>query len=213
MSGRKQQSGKQQTRNQTRNRSEEDKEKVFNAMLEAAGEILVAEGYDKLTLAKVGKAVGFSTTNVYRYFDSKDDLIYEAIKSSFVVFGQRMEAAYHQSDEPMEKVIAIGHAYLDFAKEYPVAYNLMFVQKSDYLFVEREVPVVDKISYMVMALSEGMAAGTIRQGNLPAMANSLWMMVHGIATIADTMVFVTEKDRGEAIEEAFKTAMRGLQPT
>ena len=78
--------------------------------------------------------------------------------------------------------------------------------------MEREVPGVDKISYMIMALSEGMASGVIRQGNLPAMANMLWMMVHGITTLSDTMVFVTDKDREAAIEEAFFTALQGLRP-
>jgi len=35
--------------------------------------------------------------------------------------------------------------------------------------------------------------------------------VHGITTLSETMVFITQKDREEAIEEAFKTALLGLE--
>ncbi len=196
----------------SRNRNEKDKAKVREAMLKAAGELLLEGGYDKLTLAKVAKKVGFATTNVYRYFDSKDDLIYEAIKASFVDFGKRMELAYHEGETGLERVTSIGYAYLSFAKANPVPYHLMFVQKSDYLFVERQVPGVDKIAYLVQALGDGMHDGSIRHGNLPAMANMLWMTMHGIVTLADTMVFISDTDREAATDEAFKTLLKGLEP-
>lgn len=196
----------------SRHRSEEDKARVHQAMLEAAAEILFNEGYDKLTLAKVGKQVGFTTTNVYRYFESKDDLIYKAIESSFIEFGKRIEGAYHLADNAFERVSAIGRAYLKFAEDYPVAYHLLFMEKSAHLFEDRVVPGVDKIYYLQKAIHEGMEDDSFRQGNVQAIANMLWMQMHGIVSLSNTMVFIDEIQRKEVIEEVFLSTAINLSP-
>lgn len=196
----------------TRNRSDEDKAKVRKAMLEAAGELLVEEGYDKLTLAKVGKRVGFTTTNVYRYFDSKDDLIYAAIEDAFVEFGRRLEAAKHAAVDPFDRILALGRAYVQFAFDYPVPYQLMFVDKTAYLFGERAVPGVDKLSYLFEAVGEAMAVGAIRPGKVETVAHVLWGQLHGVLMLADAMPFIDRKQGEEALEGAFEMMRHGLKP-
>ena len=196
----------------TRHRSFTDKAKVKQAMTRAAAELLVEAGYGGVTLAKVAKRVGFATTNVYRYFDSKDDLIYAAIEDGFVAFGERLETAYRNTEDPFERVLALGRAYVQFAADYPVHYELMFVLKTDYLFGEREVPGVDKLGYLARALEEAMAVGVVRQGNLQAMANAHWALLHGVITLADAMPFIDAKQREEALEEAFTVTKLSLKP-
>lgn len=194
----------------TRNRSAEDKAKVRQAMLQAAAELLVKHGYDGVTLARVARRVNFTTTNVYRYFKDKDDLIYAAIEDAFVTFGERLETARHQSQDPLEQIFALGHAYIAFARDYPVAYQLMFVEKTDYLFGGREVPGVDKLAYLFGAVDDAMRAGKIRAGNVEAVAHALWGQLHGIITLAEAMPFLGEVQREEALAEALTIMRLGL---
>ncbi len=196
----------------TRHRSSVDKAKVRQAMTLAAAELLVEAGYEGVTLAKVAKRVGFATTNIYRYFDSKDDLIYAAIEDGFVAFGERLEAAYRSTDDPLERILTLGRAYAQFAADYPVHYELMFVLKTDYLFGERDVPGVDKLGYLTKALGEAMAQGVIRQGNVQAMANTQWALLHGVITLSNAMPFIDDKQREEALEEAFTVTRMSLKP-
>ena len=196
----------------TRHRSFADKAKVKQAMTQAAAELLVGEGYEGVTLAKVAKRVGFATTNVYRYFASKDDLIYAAIEDGFVAFGERLEAAYRSTDAPVERILALGRAYVGFAADYPVHYELMFVLKTDYLFGERPVPGVDKLGYLTQAIAEAMARGVIRQGNIQAMVNAHWALLHGVISLANAMPFIDNRQREEAIEEAFTVTKLSLKP-
>ncbi len=196
----------------TRHRSFTDKARVKQAMTRAAAELLVELGYDGVTLAKVAKRVGFATTNVYRYFGSKDDLIYAAIEDGFVAFGGRLEAAYRSVDDPVERILALGRAYVGFAADYPVHYELMFVLKTDYLFGARPVPGVDKLGYLTRALTEAMAAGAVRRGNLQAMVNAHWALLHGVITLANAMPFIDDKQREEALEEAFTVTKLSLKP-
>ncbi len=196
----------------TRNRSDDDKARVRKAMLEAASELLVERGYDGLTLAEVGKKVGFATTNVYRYFDNKNDLIYAAIEDAFVAFGERLEVAKRSTDEPFERIFALGRAYVQFAADHPAPYYLMFVDKTDYLFGERVVPGVDKLGYLFEAVGEAMQAGAMQRGNVEATAHVLWGQLHGVLMLTDAMPFISEVQGEEAIEEAFTMMRLGLQP-
>lgn len=181
-------------------------------MTQAAAEMLVAEGYEGMTLAKVAKRVGFATINIYRYFASKDDLIYAAIEAGFVAFGQRLEAAYRSTDEPVERIVELGRAYVAFAAAYPVHYELMFVLKTDYLFGERPMPGVDKLGYLTRAFNEAMTRGAIRQGSVRALANAHWALLHGVITLANAMPFVDAEQREEALAEAFEITRRNLKP-
>lgn len=184
----------------SRHRSEEDKAKVRKAMAQAAGELLVKKGYDGVTLAKVGKKVGFTTTNVYRYFDSKDDLIYAAVEGSFVEFGERLEQAKQSAADPLERVHSLGRAYLQFADDHPVAYHLMFVAETD--FGEREIPGVDKLRYLTEAVAEAMHAGEV-EGDPIAVTDTLWALMHGVVMLAQVIPFIDEARREAMIEEAF----------
>ena len=194
----------------SRHRSEEDKAKVRKAMTLAAGELLVKKGYDGVTLAKVGKEVGFTTTNIYRYFGSKDDLIYAAVEESFVDFGERLEQAKQGTPDPLKRIHALGRAYLQFADDHPAAYHLMFVDETD--FGERELPGVDKLRYLTEAVAEAVDAGRIRDGNPTTVADTLWACLHGVVMLARVMPFIDDTRKGAMVEEMFEFIERSLDP-
>lgn len=180
-------------------------------MTQAAAELLVQAGYEGVTLAKVAERVGFTTTNVYRYFESKDDLIYTAIEDGFAAFGERLEAAYQSTDKPLERILALGRAYVQFAADYPVHYELMFVLKTDFLFGERPLPDVDKLAYLSRAVETATRQGAIRQGNVQAIVNAHWALFHGVITLSRVMPFIDDRQREEALTEAFEIARRSLK--
>lgn len=45
------------------------------ALLEAAEQILLADGYDALSFRRLGEATGLARNSVYRYFASRDELL------------------------------------------------------------------------------------------------------------------------------------------
>ena len=56
-------------------RVEKKREARTSAVLDAAMEILAAEGLEALTLGRLAKALGYVPAALYRYFDSKDALL------------------------------------------------------------------------------------------------------------------------------------------
>lgn len=196
----------------TRHRSEKDKEKVRQAMMQAAGELLLEQGYEGFSLRKVAQRVGFSPGNIYLYFEDKDDLLYSAIADGFQQFGERLEQAVAQTKDPFERIISLGRSYVEFGLENPMHYELMFVQRTDYLFVKRQIPGIDKLMYLKQAVAEAMIAGVIRQGNISSITDSLWALVHGVVSLSLIMPFIDEERTQNTVEEAFRMIVLSLKP-
>ncbi len=197
----------------TRHRSEKDKGKIRQAMMQAAGELLLEQGYEGFSLRKVAQRVGFSPGNIYLYFKDKDDLLYSAIADGFRQFGERLEQAVAQTKDPFERILSLGRSYVEFGLENPVHYELMFVQRTDYLFVKRQIPGVDKLMYLKQAVAEAMIAGVIRQGNISSITDSLWALVHGVVSLSLVMPFIDEERTQNTVEEAFRMIILSLKPS
>jgi AcrR family transcriptional regulator len=196
----------------TRHRSEEDKEDVRRTMMRAAVELLLEKGYEGFSLRQAARRAGFSPGNVYLYFENKDELLRSAIEDGFRQFGEQLEAAMTRTTDPLGRIAALGHAYITFGLRNPNHYKLMFVQRAEYLFVERPVPGVEKLTYLETAVREAMAAGAIREGNVAGVTDALWALVHGVVSLSITMSFMDEARVSRMVQDALAIAGRGMAP-
>ena len=99
----------------------------FRARLCAAAEDQFAEhGIEAVTMRQLAAALGVSPMTPYRYFRDKDEIIDAVRTSAYDRFADALEAAFDAHDDPAERSVAVGEAYLDFAVNNPRAYALMF---------------------------------------------------------------------------------------
>jgi len=97
------------------------------ALVEAALELIAAKGPTGFTLSEAAKQAGVTPAAVYRHFEGREDLIAEAARQGYAIFGDLMEHAY-QSGQPsaLAAFEATGRAYLAFARKFPGHYIAMF---------------------------------------------------------------------------------------
>lgn len=98
-------------------------------ILEAALDILAADGYDGLTMRRLGQKIGASATKIYLYFVNKDE-----VYLSVVIEGYRQLCdALRQSMEGVSggeaRFDAFLHTYLEFAWSHPTFYEVMALKK------------------------------------------------------------------------------------
>src|ERR1700745_2806093 len=105
----------QRLREAIRHRQEQDKQALRQAILTAAGELFLEQGYERFSLRKVADRHGYSPTDIYIYFHYKDDLLFTVVDEGFVRFGQQLAAAAESQEDPWERIIALGRAYITFA--------------------------------------------------------------------------------------------------
>ncbi len=98
-----------------------------HALVEAALALIVVAGPQGFTLSEAAKAAGVTPAAVYRHFQGREDLIAEAARQGFEIFGDVMEHAYNEGrPSALAAFEATGRAYLAFARKFPGHYVAMF---------------------------------------------------------------------------------------
>ena len=97
------------------------------ALVEAALHLIETKGPTGFTLSEAAKQAGVTPAAVYRHFAGREDLIAEAARQGYAIFGDVMQYAYDQGQpSAMASFTATGRAYLAFARNYPGHYIAMF---------------------------------------------------------------------------------------
>src|SRR2546427_9900091 len=76
-----------------RHRQAQEKQDLRQAILTAAGELFLEQGYERFSLRKVAERIGYSPTTIYLYFRDKDDLLFTVVDEGFERFGHQLAAA------------------------------------------------------------------------------------------------------------------------
>jgi AcrR family transcriptional regulator len=96
-------------------------------LIAAAVELLAQTGDpEDVSIRAVAKAAGVSPTAAYRHFADRDDLIVAACGANFEHFAEYLVERFTPVEDPFERLLATGEAYLDFAMEDPGRYRVLF---------------------------------------------------------------------------------------
>ena len=198
----------------SRRRREQEKEDLRRRILDAAGALFLAHGYEGLSMRQIAESIGYSATTIYRYYEDKDDLLFAIVYEGFLRFGRQLAKAAQSSSDPRERLPALGHAYIEFGLKNPVYYRLMFMQRCDFLFenrAEQKAPMIDSFGVLRKAVEEAMEAGILRQGDSETTSSVIWAVVHGITSlaIADSKRF-NKKHVRQSTELAMRMIGEGL---
>lgn len=168
------------------NRREANKLELRQKILEAASELFLEQGYSGFSLRKVAERIGYSATTLYLYFKNKDDLLFQVSLEGFEQFGQALQVAYDSQTDPIARIHAIGRAYVQFGLDHPAHYQLMFLQKGDFLArvnPHNAKPTIDSFDILVQAVRQAHQAGVMRGDDVMHDVYSLWAGVHGLTSL------------------------------
>ncbi len=112
-------------------RQERDREAVRRAILDAARDLFVSEGYNNVSIRKIAERIEYSPAAIYGYFASKDDIFFALAEEGFRLLRDPEAAeARLQSLPPIERVRAIFWRMYEFSSQHPQYFALMFVDRS-----------------------------------------------------------------------------------
>ena len=167
-------------------RRAKQKEELRRAILTAAQDLFLEHGYEGFSLRQVAEEVGYSATTIYLYFSDKDELLLHVSLEGFQTFGKMLRAGYESSEDPRERLEALGEQYFKFGLENPANYRLMFMQRTDIRM--EELPegyesIKDSFGFLFRTVHECVGAGYLH-GDPQTLANFIWSGIHGIVALA-----------------------------
>src|SRR3954454_21915364 len=90
-------------RDASRQRRDQEKQDVRQAILDAAAELFREHGYEHFSLRQVAERIGYSPTTIYLYFDDKDDLLFTVADLGFTRFGEQLAEAAANTGDPAKR--------------------------------------------------------------------------------------------------------------
>jgi AcrR family transcriptional regulator len=186
-----------------RHRQEHEKQELRQTILDVAGELFVEQGYEHFSMRKVADRIGCSATTLYLYFRDKDDLLFTIVDDGFIQFSQRLSQVVDETTDPLEQILMLGREYVAFGLEHAVYYQLMFMQRTDFLLLSQEgesQPRVYAFQILEEAVQRAIDARLLHSDDAEGYSDLLWGMVHGLVSLAITMPFFP----GDRLEKAMK---------
>ncbi len=171
-------------------------------MLAAAFRITRQQGLEAVNARAVAKALGCSTQPLFRAFHSMEEIRAEMLRMAGDVYAANLSRCGELSTKPY---LGSGLAYLQFAREDPQLFRLMFMRDREKDGTQQQAdPTMDFVLSLVMQ-STGLTREQAWQFHL-----HLWVYVHGLATMIATHFVTLPPEEAERMLSRQYHAMRRL---
>jgi AcrR family transcriptional regulator len=188
------------------------------AVLDAARQLLVREGYRDLSMRDVARAVGCSVSSIYLYFAGKDALVHALMDEGFERWHRRMREVADAETTPGARLEAVCRAYVAFGLANPEFYEIMYMFHSDRMarypreLFRRARRNLEELGALAAAYAADRAGAVVDSADdVQVRATALWATLHGIVStiIADRLD--RRLDRARYVEGAIRYALAGVR--
>src|SRR6202790_2998481 len=174
-------------------RREEEKERRRAEILDAAEALYAKKGWDALTVEQVARSARLSRALVYVYFRDKEELLFAIGERAMRLLRDRFTEAAASHSVGMDKVEAIGRAYMGYAYEFPHYFDFCTRFQAHSVATDPgshegacRIASDEVLGAVVQAIEAGKCDGSIRPdiGEPALLATTLWAFTHGIIQLA-----------------------------
>jgi AcrR family transcriptional regulator len=153
-----------------------------HALVDEAMRVLAESGPAGLTLRELGRRLGVTHAAAYAHFPDKSALLREVGNVGFGRLSAVLAEARASAATPRAALVAMGRAYVGFARAEPDLYRLMFAD--DALAHDEECEMAPNGEAAFGILVEAVAALKPRTPDeVRDAAVTVWAMVHGLSML------------------------------
>jgi AcrR family transcriptional regulator len=158
---------------------------LSRALVDAARRILEAEGAAALSLRAVAREAGVSPAAPYHHFKDKTELLEAVAHEGWEAIGQAITEARRSNPDPGEALREIGLAYLNFARDNPALYRLMYDTSRDRTSMPHHGKEEDSGLANVQGALIAAGADPTDELELQLATVASWCAVHGLAEMCN----------------------------
>ena len=194
-------------------RQEREREAVARAILDAARDLFVAEGYQHVSIRKIAEKIEYSPAAIYSYFPSKDDIFLALAEEGFRILFACDDG--ESAADPIDQIRAGFWRLYEFSKSHPEYFALMFLDRS----VPRISQDWQRFGF-VREMKNQMAAhiqGVIDAGLFPpgtdadAVFKILLASIHGVGVMRLCERLAPAEDADALARDTLEAALTGLR--
>jgi AcrR family transcriptional regulator len=155
-------------------------------ILDAAREMFVRHGYEATTMRAIAEKIEYTPTAIYHHFRNKETLLGALCKADFLALAEAFQRI-GRIEDPIERLSRLCQAYVNFALEHPMQYQLMFL--TPHPLVAEKDPIGDPgenaYAFLRQTCEEAIASGRLRPefDDPDEVAQMAWASVHGLMAL------------------------------
>lgn len=111
----------------TKERRENERQKIKKEIYKAASEIIINEGYSKLSIRKIASKIDYSPAFIYNYFENKADIVSSIWKENANEIIDTMSKLKLTSDNEKENIKHLYKTYISLILESPEEYRAIML--------------------------------------------------------------------------------------
>jgi AcrR family transcriptional regulator len=172
----------------SRERRDRERAETRQRILDAAREMFVRRGYEATTMRAIAQRIEYTPTAIYHHFRNKEALFTELSTFDFLALVAAFQRIGRIAD-PVERLRRLGEAYVDFAVEHPMQYQLMFMTRhptaADVKDITRGDPGEDAYAFLRDICAAAIVTGRLRPEFRDAeeLGQMVWSALHGLLAL------------------------------
>ncbi len=177
-------------------RTAKEVESVKQEILAKALQLIVSEGYDKLSMRRIASQMGITAATIYNYFKSKEEINLWIRVKGFEIMDGMLSKAVDAKCSLEETLRSLLKAYFRFGTSYSEYYDIMFNLRTpkvaDYIGTDLEEIAVTKLQKIgrrtfgyFLSLVNDIYSGTeqMSEEDIRFRTVQLWANIHGVVTL------------------------------
>ncbi len=160
------------------------KEEVRASILKAAWDMVLAEGWQAVSIRKIADAIEYSVPVIYDHFENKEAIQLEFTRRGFALLSEEMRTVKTEFANPEQRIEAMAHAYWNFAFANPEYYQLMYGLGIPGCDVVNKVPEISAFTTEVTdTLKELIEKSKNPDADAFLKLHTYWSALHGLVSI------------------------------
>ena len=181
-------------------RKDHTREELTELAVEAGRKLVAEGGPQALTARKVAAKMGYTPGTLYNLFENIDALTAAINIRSMEAFADTIETVMERKTDTSARLRGIARAYLDFHRDSPHLWSLLFANPLDYhsqTYHQAIHRIFDQVVAATRPLTTDPAAARRK-------AKLLWATLHGICLLQQSgKLNVSEADATEELVAEF----------
>ena len=195
-------------------RNDHSRDELQQMAIEAAISILNRDGIHGLSTRKVAKQIGYTVGTLYLVFKNLEELILYVNAATLDELHSALTTAAARQAHPEARLLAIAHAYLQFAQHNYARWSLLLTHRAS-----DDAALPDWYSHKVRNVFT-LVAAPLRELNpelndaaCQQVTHALWSTVHGVCELGlnDKLSLQGEIQAPVLIDAVVKNFLKGLQ--
>jgi AcrR family transcriptional regulator len=165
-----------------------------SALIEASIALAREGGPDRVVLREAARVAGVSHSAAYRHFADRDALLVEVSRHARSELAAEMRRRVNRAKDPLERLQAVGTAYVDFALTQPGLFRTAFISHPAATHAEDHdrpagpetrspVDGAEPLEILGQVLDQAQDAGLLDPSRRPGAEIAAWSAVHGLASL------------------------------